>query len=100
VFLNRVLREMCGPNKENVPGNWMKLHVKQFRDLHSSPNSFRAIKSGRIILATYVVRACRVLVGKPGRKRLLGRSGSGWDCRVKMCFKNIKLNDLDWMYLA
>ena len=86
----------------------MKLHVKQFRDLHSSPDSFRAIKSGRNGLATYeyVVRmrenrhACRILVGTPGRKRLLGRSGRSWDCSVKMCFRNIKLSDLEWMYLA
>jgi hypothetical protein len=47
----------------------MKLHVKQLRDLHTSPDSCRAIKSGRIRLATYVVRmrekrlACRILVG-------------------------------------
>ena len=71
MLVNRALREMYGPNKESVPGNWMKIRVKQRRDLYYSPNSFRTIKSGRIILATYVVRmrekryACRIFVGKP-----------------------------------
>jgi len=76
----------------------MKPHVKQLRDLHTSPDSCRAIKSGRIRLATYVVRmrekrhAWRILVGKPGRKSILGRSGHSWDCSVEMCFNPYPAN--------
>jgi hypothetical protein len=44
---NRVLRRIFGPKRDEVTGEWRKLH-KELHDLHSSLNIFRVIKSRRI----------------------------------------------------
>ena len=78
VFENRVLR-IFGPKRDEVTGDWRKLHNEELNDLHSSQNIFRVIKSTRMERAGHV--ACmgerkgvyRMLMGKPERKRPLGR---------------------------
>jgi hypothetical protein len=44
VFENRVLRRIFGPKRDEVTGNWRKLHNEELNDLHSSPKNFRVIK--------------------------------------------------------
>ena len=79
VFENRVLRRIFGPKRYEVTGEWRKLHNEELNDLYSSPNIVRVIKSGRMGWAGHVARmgkgrgAYRLLVGKPGGKRPLGR---------------------------
>jgi len=46
VFENRVLRRILGPRRDEVTGEWRK--HEELNDLHSSPNTVRAIKSGRM----------------------------------------------------
>jgi hypothetical protein len=46
VFENRVLRRIFGPKRDEVTGEWRKLHNKELRDLYFSPNIIRTIKSG------------------------------------------------------
>jgi len=53
VFDNRVLRRIFGPNREEVTGEWRKLHNE---DLYRSPNIFWEIKSRRMRLAEHVAR--------------------------------------------
>jgi hypothetical protein len=48
VFENWVLRRIFGPKREKVTGEWRTLHNEEVRDLYSSPNTVRAIKSGRM----------------------------------------------------
>jgi hypothetical protein len=43
VFENRVLRRIFGP-KEEVTGEWRKLHNEEVHNLYSSPNIIRMIK--------------------------------------------------------
>jgi hypothetical protein len=38
VFENRVLRRIFGPKKDEVTGEWKKLHNEKLRDLYSSPS--------------------------------------------------------------
>jgi hypothetical protein len=58
--------------------------------LYHSPNIIRIIKSRRIKWARYVAcmgekrNICRILVGKPERKRPLGIAGSRWEAHSKM----------------
>jgi hypothetical protein len=44
VFENRVLRRVFGPKKDEVTGEWRKLHNEEFNDLHSLPNIVRVVK--------------------------------------------------------
>jgi len=44
VFENRVLRIISGPKRDEVTGEWRKLHNEELNDLHSSPNIVRVIK--------------------------------------------------------
>jgi hypothetical protein len=48
VFENRVLRRIFGPKRDEVTGEWRKLHNKEFHDLYSSPSIIRITKSKRM----------------------------------------------------
>ena len=48
VFENRVLRRVFGPKRDEVTGEWRKLHNEERRDLYSLPNIVRVVKSRRI----------------------------------------------------
>jgi hypothetical protein len=45
VFENRVLRRVFGPKKDEVTGEWRKLHKEEFRHFYSLPNIVRMVKS-------------------------------------------------------
>jgi len=74
-----VLRRIFRPRRDEVTGEWRRLHNEELSDLYSSPNIVRVIKSRRIRWAGHVARmgeergAYRVLVRKPEGKRPLGR---------------------------
>jgi hypothetical protein len=44
VFENRVLRRILGPKRDEVTGEWKRLHNKELNDLYPSPNIIRVIK--------------------------------------------------------
>jgi hypothetical protein len=56
VFENRVLRRIFGPKRDEVTGEWKKLHNEELRDLYFSPNIIRIIKSRRRRWAGHVAR--------------------------------------------
>jgi hypothetical protein len=76
---NRVLRRICGPEREEVAGGWRTLHNEELRNLYTSPNIIGVIKSRRMRWAGHIAHmgeirnAHRVLFGKPEGKRPLGR---------------------------
>jgi hypothetical protein len=59
MFENRVLRRIFGPKRDEVTGEWRKLHNEEFRDLYSSPSIIRIIKSRRMRWANHVARMVR-----------------------------------------
>jgi hypothetical protein len=79
VFENRVLRRVFGPKRDEVRGEWRRLHNEELNDLYSSPNIVREIKSRRMRWAGHVARmgegrgAYRILAGRPEGRRPLGR---------------------------
>jgi hypothetical protein len=82
--MKRVMR-IFGPKRDEVTGGWRKLHNEELYNLCSSPSIIRIIKSRRMKWAGHVARMGRiglhieyVLVGKPERKRPLGRSRRSW----------------------
>jgi hypothetical protein len=82
VFENRVLRRIFGPKRDEVTGEWRKLHNEELRDLYTSPSIIKIMKS-RMRWAGHVARmvekrnAYGLLVGKPEGKRPLGDQDVG-----------------------
>jgi hypothetical protein len=56
VFDNRVLMRMFGPKRDEVAGEWRKLHNEELHILYSSPNIIRQIKSRKMRWAGHVAR--------------------------------------------
>jgi hypothetical protein len=48
VFQNRVLRKIFGPKRDEVTGEWRKLHNEELHDLYSSPNIVWLINARRM----------------------------------------------------
>jgi hypothetical protein len=84
VFGNRVLRRIFEPKRDEVPGEWRKLHNKKLNDLYPSPSNFRVIKSRRMRQAGHVASmgdstgGYKVLVRKNEGKIPLGRPRRKW----------------------
>jgi hypothetical protein len=57
VFENRELRRIFGPKRDEVMGEWRKLHSGDLHNLYSSPNVIRQIKSRRMRWAGHVARS-------------------------------------------
>jgi hypothetical protein len=102
VFENRVLRRVFGPKRDEVTGEWRKLHNEVLNDLYSLPNIVRVVKSIRMRWAGHVARmgegrgVHRVLVGKPEGRRPRRR----WDDNIKMDFEDVGGGCGDWMEWA
>jgi hypothetical protein len=79
VFENRVLSRIFGPKRDEVTGEWRKLHSEELHILYSSPDIITQIKSRRMRWAEHVAhmgeerKVYRVLMGKPEGKRRFGR---------------------------
>ena len=95
VFENRVLRRVFGPKRDEVKGEWRKLHNEELRDLYSLPNTVWVVKSRRMRWAGHVARMEEgrgvhwILVGKPNGKRSLGRPRRRWDDNIKMDLQDV-----------
>jgi hypothetical protein len=69
VFENRVLRRILGPKRDEVTGEWRKVHNEKLNNLYCSSNIVGVIKSRRMRWAGHVARmgdgrgVYRVLVG-------------------------------------
>jgi hypothetical protein len=73
-----VLRRIFGPKRDDVTGDWRKLHNDELHNLYSSPNISRMIKARRMRWAGHVARmgetrnSYRILVGKPEGRPVTG----------------------------
>jgi hypothetical protein len=99
------MRSIFGPEREE-DRSWRKLHNHELHSLYSSPNIVRVIKSRRKRWAVHV--ACmgkgrgvyRVLVGRPKRKRPLGRPRHRWEDNIKMYLREIGINGANRIQLT
>jgi len=85
-----VLRRIFGPRRDEVTGEWRRLHNEELNDLYFSPNIVRVIKWRRMRWAGHVARMAeesgvyRVLVGKQEGRRPLGRPRRRWVDNIRM----------------
>jgi hypothetical protein len=106
VFENRVLRRIFGPKRDEVTGEWRKLHNIEVHDLYSSPSIIRIIKARRMRLAGHVAQigekrnSYRMLVGTPEGRRPLGRPKRRWLNNIRMDLVEVEWGDVDWIGLA
>jgi hypothetical protein len=106
VFENRVLRRVFGLKRDEVTGEWRKLHNEELNELYSLPNIVQVVKSRRMRRAGHVAHMGeerglhRVLVGKPEGKRPLGRPRLRWEDNIKMEVQEVGGGRGDWMELA
>ena len=93
VFESRVLRRIFGPKRDEVIGEWRKLHNEELNVLSCSPNIVRVIKSRRMRWARHVARmgrgeACTGFWwGNLGERDQWGDPGLDGRIRIKMIFR-------------
>jgi len=96
-----VLR-IFGPRRDEVTGEWRRLHNEELSDLYCSPNIVRVLKSRRMRWSGLVARmgeergVYRVLVGKPEGRRPLGRPRR----RIRLDLQEVGCGYMDWIGLA
>jgi len=82
------------------------LHNEELNDLYPSHNIVRVIKSRRMRWTGHVARVsevrgvCRVLVGKPGGRRPLGRPRRRWVDNIRTNLQEVGCLYMDWIGLA
>ena len=101
-----MLRRVFGPKRDEVTGEWRKLHNEELNDLNCSLNIVWAIKSRRMRWAGLVAGmwerrgVYRILVGKPEGKRPLGRHRRTWEDNIKMDLHEVGCGGMDLIKLA
>jgi hypothetical protein len=95
-----------GPKRDEVTGEWRKLHNEELHILYSSPDIIRQTKSRRMRWAGHVARmgaerkVYKILVGKPEGKRPLGRPRRKWEDGIRMDLRETGLGvwiGFDWL---
>jgi len=95
VLEKKVLKRIFGPRRDEVTGDWRRLHNEELNDLYCSPNIVRVIKSRRMRWAGHVVRmgeergVHRVLLGKPEGRRPLGRPRRRWVDNIRIDLQEV-----------
>jgi hypothetical protein len=106
VFENRVLRITFGSKRNEVTGEWRKLHNEKLNDLYSSPNIVRVIKSSIVRWAGHVARMKRVKVytgiwwEKVRERDNLKDPCVEWEDNSKMDLQAMGCGSMDWIDLA
>jgi hypothetical protein len=98
-----VLRRIFGLKRDEVTGEWRRLHNEELYALYSSPN----INSRRLRWAEHIARmgerrgAYRALVGKPEGRRPPGKPRRRWEDNIKMNLQEFGWGGgIDWTDLA
>jgi hypothetical protein len=84
------LRRIIGHKRDEVMGEWWKLHSEELHNLYPLPDIIRHIRSSQMRWAAHVAcmgeerKLYKVLVGKPEGKRPLGRPRHRWEDGIRM----------------
>jgi hypothetical protein len=100
------LRRIFGPKRDEMTGEWRKLHNEELIDLNSLPSIFRIIKARKMSWVGHVARmgekrnAYRLLVGKPEGRTPLRKPRCKWLDNIRMHLVQVGWDDVDWIGLA
>jgi hypothetical protein len=106
VFENRVLRRIFGSKRDEVTGEWKRLHTEELHILYSSPDIIKQIKSRKMRWAGHVARMgeerklYKFLVGKPEGKRPLGRPRRRWEDGIGLDLRETGGGSVEWIQFA
>jgi hypothetical protein len=105
VFENRMLRRIFGLKRDEVTGEWRKLHNEELCELYSSPSIIRIIKARRMRWVGHVARMgerrnAYMLVGKSEGRRPLGGPRRRWLDNIRMDLVEVGWGDVDWVGLT
>ena len=106
MFENKILRKIFMAKRDEITGEWRKLHNAELHALYSSPNIIRNLKSRGLRWAGHVPRmeqfrnAYRVLVVKPESKRPLGRPKRRREDNIKIDLREVGCDPREWIALA
>jgi len=106
VFENMVLWRIFGPRRDEVTGEWRRLHNEEPNDLYSSPNIVRVIKSRKMRWVGHVAR-----IGEEwgcigswwGNRREEDQWGDlrrRWVDNIRMDLHEVGCGYMDWIGLA
>jgi hypothetical protein len=100
VFENRVLRRIFGPKRDEMTGEWRRLHNEELHNLYSFPDIIRQMKSRRMWWAGHVAR-----MGEERKlyKVLVGRPRHRWEDGISMDFRETGLGvwiGFDWLRMG
>ena len=97
------LKRIFGPRRDELRGEWRRLHNEELNDLYCSPNIVRVIKLRRMRWAGHMGEengVYRVLLGKPEGKRPLGRPRRRCVHNIRMDLQEVGYGYMDWIGLA
>jgi hypothetical protein len=95
MFENRERKNVCRCKRDEVTGEWRKLHKEELSGLYSSLNIVRVMKSRRMRWTGHVANigerkyAYRILVGRPEGRRPLGKHRGRWEKNIKMDLQEV-----------
>jgi len=100
-----VLRKIFEPRRDEVTGEWRRLHNEELNDLYSSPNIVRMIKSIRMSWAGHVARmgeewGCIGSWWGNRGKEPLGRPRRRWVDNIRMDLQEVGCVYMDWIGLT
>ena len=106
IYTRGSIDTIFGLRRDEVTGEWRRLHNEELNDLYCSPDIMRVIKWRRMRWAGHVAcmgeerGVCRVLVGKPEGWRALGRPRRRWVDNIRMDLQEVGCGYMDWIGLV
>jgi hypothetical protein len=89
VFVSRVVNEIFGPKRDEVTGEWRRLHNEKLHYFCCSVNQIEDETGGRVACTGEKRNANRILVVKPEGKRPFERSTRRWGENIKSYLREI-----------
>jgi hypothetical protein len=81
-----VLRRIFGPKRDEVTGEWRRLHNEELYAVYCTPDTIRVIKSRRLRRAGHVARMGE---RRPEGRRPLGRPRRRWEDNINMALREV-----------